>query len=660
MAKKPSIFSKVKKFGEKVASGVYNTVNSAASALSKLASQNSKNLGAGVASAPIITTPVKPPGLLYSSTGQPIGSSSVGNIGNVPNATSAITGKPVYIPLGGGAPNATSVLTGQPVYKSGGGSSRSVSPSGSTTEAFSAENMGTESASTPSSFSSGSSSFSSGGSTGGSTGISGGYSGTVTGGNAGLVGGLDNYTLDETGKFVYEAPKTDTTVADPEKGYADIFKQYLGMKQDLNAPNQEKILAKLERDAGLEQKKQEVSNYTGQLNSIVAQSQADALSVTGQGRGIPEAIIGGQQAQIYKEAAIKALPIQALLANAQGNLEMAQQHVDTLFKIRSEDAQAQYKYQSNYIDSLFEFATASQQRKMQAIKDQQKQVLDTKENNAATAKAYSMQALETNPSLAARFMKLDTTSPNFQQELAGLVGQFTVPQKATGGGTVSTSSAGGQYTNDLDAIIGTVLSTIPSKFGQQTFNTQIAKARNDTDKLNIVAAQVLTGQPAEFKNDFRNQAVGIAQLDKAIAEIDKGVQTGVLQSAAQYTYNLLGKDFDPKLAAINNYITSAIQPYRNSVTGAAWGEQEDGEYQQLFGSTKYSPTELRQRLVQTKELLKSKSSEGLNAFVNPLGSYDNSFDTGTLAPAPTQTTTPAQASTGGFWAGVGNWLWGND
>ena len=195
---------------------------------------------------------------------------------------------------------------------------------------------------------------------------------------------------------------------------------------------------------------------------------------------------------------------------------------------------------------------------------------------------------------------------------------------------------GGQYDNDLDAIVGTVLSTIPSKFGQQTFRDQIAKARNDTDKLNIVAAQVLQGQPAEFKNDFRNQAVGIAQLDKAIAEIDKGVQTGALRNATQYVYNVFGKDFDPKLATISNYITSAIQPYRNSVTGAAWGEQEEREYQQLFGSTKYSPTELRQRLVQTKELLKSKSSEGLNSFVNPLGSYDNKFDdAGMFAPVGT-------------------------
>lgn len=189
----------------------------------------------------------------------------------------------------------------------------------------------------------------------------------------------------------------------------------------------------------------------------------------------------------------------------------------------------------------------------------------------------------------------------------------------------SSVNSGAVYATDLDAIIGATVSTIPSKFGQETFNNQIKNARNDEDRINLVAAQVLKGQSSEFKKDFASQAVGVSQIDKAIKLLDEGVKTGVINNAAQYVYNLSGKDFDPKLAQINGLLVSAIQPYRSSVTGAAWGSQEDAEYEQLFGSTKYSPTELRQRLVQTKELMKSKSSEGLNAFVNPLGYNENVF-----------------------------------
>ncbi len=199
----------------------------------------------------------------------------------------------------------------------------------------------------------------------------------------------------------------------------------------------------------------------------------------------------------------------------------------------------------------------------------------------------------------------------------------------TGGGA---PGAGGEYKNDLDAVIGATLATIPSKFGQSTFQSQIAKARNDSDKLNLVAATVLKGQPAEMRTDFANQAAGIAEVDKAIAEIDAGVQTGVINDKLQYAYNIVGKDYDPKLAKINSHITAAIQPYRNSVTGAAWGAQEDAEYQALFGSTKYSPAELKTRLTNLKEILKTKSATGLNTFVNPMGFYDNQFATGNFAP----------------------------
>jgi len=192
--------------------------------------------------------------------------------------------------------------------------------------------------------------------------------------------------------------------------------------------------------------------------------------------------------------------------------------------------------------------------------------------------------------------------------------------------------AGDQYGSDLDAIIGSTLSSIPSKFGQSTFQAQIAKARNDSDKINLIATQVLRGAPAEIRSDFSNQAVGIASIDKAISKLDEGAQTGFFDSSVQYGANFFGRDYDPKLAEINSLITAAIQPYRSSVTGAAWGTQEDTEYQNLFGSTKYSPAELRARLVSVKEILKSKSATGLNTFVNPMGYYDNQFETGDYTP----------------------------
>lgn len=205
---------------------------------------------------------------------------------------------------------------------------------------------------------------------------------------------------------------------------------------------------------------------------------------------------------------------------------------------------------------------------------------------------------------------------------------LTPGQAASGAG--GGAASGASYSNDLDALIGTTESIIPSKFGQETFRKNIARARSDADKISLIASVVLGKADAATKTDFTNQAVGIKQIDKAIKMIDEGAKTGVLEAGAQYTFNLAGRDYDPKLAQINQLLTSAIQPYRNSVTGAAWGNQEDGEYQQLFGSTKYAPEELKQRLVGVREILASKSATALGSYVNPLGTYGDPFNTGSI------------------------------
>jgi hypothetical protein len=123
------------------------------------------------------------------------------------------------------------------------------------------------------------------------------------------------------------------------------------------------VLKQTKRD----QYAKEVGRYTGELNSIIAKRDADVLSLEGQGRGIPEVIIGGQQAQINREAAIRALPVQAMLATAQGNLEMANQQLTQLYQIRMADATAQTNFQLGVVNSLFDFADKKEQRQFEAI-----------------------------------------------------------------------------------------------------------------------------------------------------------------------------------------------------------------------------------------------------------------------------------------------------
>lgn len=226
----------------------------------------------------------------------------------------------------------------------------------------------------------------------------------------------------------------------------------------------------------------------------------------------------------------------------------------------------------------------------------------------------------------------------FYKEQLGKVGAMAQSELAKSKSTGSSSLLGsGTFGSDLDATVAKAVATIPTKFKQEAFVNAMSRARNDADKISIMASTVLANADAPTRTDFINQSVAIKQIDKAIKAIEEGAQTGFLNNGAQYTFNLFGKDYDPNLAKVASYITSAVQPYRNSITGAAWGNQEDTEYQALFGSTKYSPEELLSRLERVKEIMIDKSIGALDAEIDPLGALQGDS---TFGGSMTETLTP--------------------
>lgn len=189
----------------------------------------------------------------------------------------------------------------------------------------------------------------------------------VTANNAGLANPAYNITSDPKGTLTVTpptVPNTDTSSA----GLDSIFKSYLNESQKIAPVNSADIYNAQYKADHIASKQQEVNNYAGQLNTIVANRDANILQTQGQGRGIPEVIIGGQQAQINKEAAIQALPVQAQLAAAQGNLALAQDHLDTMVRLKTQDAQNYYNYKNKLLDSVYNFATASETRRLDQLK----------------------------------------------------------------------------------------------------------------------------------------------------------------------------------------------------------------------------------------------------------------------------------------------------
>lgn len=265
------------------------------------------------------------------------------------------------------------------------------------------------------------------------------YNGTLIGGNVGV--GLTNGTQtnqtnqpNQSNTTTQTTQQVQPTQTNQPKSFVDTIKEITGLYK---APvDTSSIYQQLQNETQIQAKQQAVNNLSAQLNAITAKSQADQLSVTGQGRGIPEAIIGGQQAQISKEAAIQALPIQAQLAYAQGNLQMAQENLNTLFKIRSEDAIAQTNQYNKLVDMSYDIFSKAEQRQIDSIKADRATNLSILNNATNNAQSIASNLFKSgNVSLASQITGLkqpDPASPTFQSDLqdynasiARLTGQQT-------------------------------------------------------------------------------------------------------------------------------------------------------------------------------------------------------------------------------------------
>lgn len=240
--------------------------------------------------------------------------------------------------------------------------------------------------------------------------------GTIVGNNAGLGGNGVIYNP-QTGLLNYQDPASQ--VLDQNKNdFASLLSNLKTPVKTADIYNQEYA------NSGIAEKQQSVLNYTNQINAITAKAQADQLSLVGQGRGVPEVIIGGQQAQVAKEAAIQVLPIQAQLAAAQGNLKLAQDHLDTVFQLKAQDAQAENDFYNKQIELAYNFFDKQGQQKLSIIQNNSDKNFGLLTNSISFAQSLATKALESGQApLAAQITSAFTTnlpsqnSPTFSIDL---------------------------------------------------------------------------------------------------------------------------------------------------------------------------------------------------------------------------------------------------
>ncbi len=115
-------------------------------------------------------------------------------------------------------------------------------------------------------------------------------------------------------------------------------------------------------------------NY--EFNTVIPnQAQQDAVGRNGTQAGVQATTVSQQRQKLLEIAPLQlqVLSQQAAVAAAQGNtalaqgiLQSAQSHLDKVFQIQSQDAQAQYDYQTKKIEAVYNFASAQEKAKLDA------------------------------------------------------------------------------------------------------------------------------------------------------------------------------------------------------------------------------------------------------------------------------------------------------
>jgi hypothetical protein len=220
------------------------------------------------------------------------------------------------------------------------------------------------------------------------------------------------------------------------------FKAYLeGIKNiEANRPSTEGIYNAEYASAGIDQRNQDVIKAQGELDAINAQLQG--ISAEGQqanlaleqgasGKDVTTQFLGRQQQEVSRQTAIKSLPLQAQALVAQAKvsnnislLNSAKDKLNTLFQIRSKDAENQYNYKTNIINKMYEFMTAKQKEQADALKTKQANEFTLMRDNINNAQEIATSILESQPELSAKMSQIDWSSPTAKADFAKLQSQI--------------------------------------------------------------------------------------------------------------------------------------------------------------------------------------------------------------------------------------------
>ena len=431
---------------------------------------------------------------------------------------------------------------------------------------------------------------------------------------AGLVS--DNYTYNPVSRtYDQNQPLNNTGSIDTAlKTRMDLYDKYLGKRPSVYE-DPEVIAAREARNKS----KQALVAPMQELNAIVAQQNQDLLSLrnTGAKEGVTEAVYGQQANAINYNAALRALPLQASISAIQGNLKLAQESLDELLKIKTDQINTQYEYNKSRLASIEDYLDKSEQRTYEQLKTANERAYNEAKDLEKYKAELSLKVIQNNPGVSATTLSNINNAKSMAEAAknAGLnMTNTTVSSSPLVNAilNVNAGAAEGQQKRDAQQVTKYIASG------------QLKEARQFI--LSRVTAKMSSAE-REAELDRRNTIDALTEMKQALNEYAStpGADTNLITGGIEDIANTLGRTSDPKLAAIKTRIIQSTQKYRNAITGAAWGEQEDKEYKAIFPSIS-NTKKLNTTIIDTMiPLLKNNERNAIGLFLGGSDLYDTIF-----------------------------------
>ena len=253
-----------------------------------------------------------------------------------------------------------------------------------------------------------------------------------------------------TGKLISEPPKDSDSIKrleaflNPPRPSVEPLYQAALESSGIEAAQQEKIA----KQANVRAAQAELAGIQAQVQGVISKRDAQNLQLEKQASGgqVTTTILNRQQQEINRQAAIEALPLQALaLAKqaqvaglqgeaefAQSTLAIAQDKLNTAFKLKSEDAKNAYETLKENRRIFYDFWSDEQKRRAEAKQKQEDKEFQITNDLRNNQQALASKAIESNQgTLFTQIMALDPKSTTFNADIARLGAQIK-PKEATG------------------------------------------------------------------------------------------------------------------------------------------------------------------------------------------------------------------------------------